>query len=327
MISAKENYFMMLRGEIPEYVPGMFEDRVGMFNEELLTPVAAPDGPITTSWGVRYVGAPDMNFGAMPDPHQKLLPDITKWRDYIKKPDLSNFDWEKYYADKIKDIDREKKYITVGGGDYFLTLVSFMGFEDALLALYEEPEEVKALLEYVSEFYVEVLKKQIYYMHPEVLGMMDDDSAALSPFFSVEMYREFFKPFHKLHADIAKDNNMYIERHDCGKCEAFIPDWIDIGIQSWNPAQTMNDLVGIKKKFGRKLAICGGWDMLKYDNTCDEEELRQALMEYVDTFAPDGGFCYTAMIAGPPEDEETKKRMGVVMDVYENYAKNWYQTH
>lgn len=326
-MTPKENYFRLLSGEIPEYIPTMFEDRAGRFNEELLTPQAAPDGPVVTSWGVRYVGAPDMNFGAMPDPAQKLLPDITKWRDYIKMPDLSGFDWEKYYTDRIKDIDRSQKYIAVGGGDYFLTLVSFMGFEDTLLALYEEPEEVKALLEYVSEFYLTVLKKQIYYIRPEVLGMMDDDSAALAPFFSVDMYKEFFKPFHKLHTDIAHENNMFVERHDCGKCEAFIPDWLDLGICSWNPAQTMNDLPGIKKKYGRKLAIVGGWDHIKYDNTCDVDELREALYTYVDTFAPDGGFVFSAMIGGPPDDPETKKRQDIVNEVYEHYAKDYYKTH
>ena len=65
----------------------------------------------------------------------------------------------------------------MGGGDYFLTLVSFMGFEDAMLALYEEPEEVKALLEYVSEFYIEVLKQQIRWLKPDTISIMDDDAA------------------------------------------------------------------------------------------------------------------------------------------------------
>lgn len=327
-MNAKENYLMMLRGEIPEYVPSMFEDRVGRFTEELLTPVYAPDGPIVTKLGVRYVGGgADLNNGAMPDPNIRLLDDITKWRDVIKLPDLSDFDWEKYYTDKIKDIDRSTKYISVGGGDYFLTLVSFMGFENTLLALYEEPEEVKALLEHVSTYYVTVLKKQIQYMKPEVLGLMDDDAAYRAPFFSAEMYREFFKPFHKLHCDIALENGMLIERHDCGRCEDFIPDWVDIGIRSWNPAQATNDLVSIKKNYTGKLAICGGWDNLKWDHCEDEEALRAALIEYVDTFAPGGGFSYAAMGGGKPDDPAAEMRRKTVRSVYDDYARDYYRTH
>lgn len=326
-LTPKENYMRMLRGEVPEYIPSLYEERAGRFNEELLTPQSAPDGPIVTTLGVTYVGAADLNYGAMPDPNRKVLEDVTQWRDFVKLPDLSGFDWEKYYSDKIKDIDRSQKYITVGGGDYFLTLVSIMGFENALLAMYEEPEEVIALLEYISEFYLTVLKKQIYYTKPEILGLMDDDSAYLQPFFSVETYRKIFKPFHKLHCDIALESGMMIERHDCGRCEDFIPDWLELGIRSWNPAQTSNDLVSIKKKYTGKLAICGGWDSLKYNNTTDEEEIRAALQEYVDTFAPGGGFSYMAMIGGPAGDPETKKRQAIVKQFYFDYAQDYYKTH
>ena len=224
-MTPKEKYLTMLRGEIPEYIPSMYEERAGRFDEELLTPVYAPNGPVVTSLGVTYVGSPSLNNGAMPKPGVILLEDITKWRDVIHAPDLSDFDWEDYYTKKIKDIDRSQKYISVTGGDYFLTLVSFMGFENALLALYEEPDEVKALLEYVSEFYLLVLKQQLRYVKPEIVSIMDDDAALRAPFFSVEMYHEFFKPFHKLHCDLALENGLLLERHDCGRCESFIPDW------------------------------------------------------------------------------------------------------
>jgi hypothetical protein len=34
-----------------------------------------------------------------------------------------------------------------------------MGFTEGLIAMYEEPEEVKALMEYLSEYYIYVLKQ------------------------------------------------------------------------------------------------------------------------------------------------------------------------
>ena len=326
-MNAKENYLTLLRGEIPEYVPSMFEPRSGRFTEEWLTPVYAPDGPIVTALGVTYVGSPELMNGAMPKPGCIILEDITKWRDVIHAPDLSGVDWEKYYTDKIKDIDRSEKYIPVTGGDYFLTLISFMGFENAMLALYEEPEEVKALLEYVSEFYLEVLKQQIRWIKPEVMSIMDDDAALRAPFFSVEMYREFFKPFQKKHCDLAAENGILMERHDCGRSEQFVEDWVEMGIRCWNPAQTTNDLKAVKKRFGRKMALNGAWDSLKWANCEDEEAFRAALVEYVDTFAPDGGFVFAAMAGGKPDAPGAKMRQNAVNDVYQNYAKNYYKTH
>ena len=46
----------------------------------------------------------------------------------------------------------------------------------------------------------------------------------------------------------------------------------------------------------------------------------------MDDLAPNGGFVFSAMVMGG-NGEDRKKNMEVVNDVYENYAKNYYQTH
>lgn len=318
----------MLRGEIPEYVPSIFEDRVGRWVEDFLTPQSCPDGPIVTSLGVTYVGCADLMNGAMPAPGKNLLgEDLSHWRDVIKAPDLSHFDFEKYYADKMKGIDRSTKMVTVGGGDYFLTLVSFMGFENLLINMYEDPETIHAMLEYVNKFYMLILKNAVHYIKPDAISIMDDDAAYRAPFFSVEMYREFFKPYHKMHCDVAHEIGVNIERHDCGKCESFIPDWIEMGIRSWNPAQVSNDLKAIKKKYTGQLAIVGAWDRFFWDKCTDMEQYRAALMEYVDTFAPGGGFVYMASTGTDESDPLYQQRQDIIRDVYDNYARDWYRTH
>ncbi|MCL2165570.1 MAG: hypothetical protein FWH55_14555 [Oscillospiraceae bacterium] len=77
-MTPKENYLRMMRGEIPEFVPAaLIEPHSQMVEDELLTPRAAPDGPIVTSLGVTYVGAgEDLMFGAMPAPNSVIIDDI-----------------------------------------------------------------------------------------------------------------------------------------------------------------------------------------------------------------------------------------------------------
>ena len=327
-MNSKENYLAMLRGEIPEFVPSMYDDRMFRWQEDLLTPQACPDGPKKTMLGVTYVGCPDLNYGAMPAPGMNLLgEDITGWRDVLKAPDLSDFDFEDYYRKKLGDCDRSKKIVSVGGGDYFLTLVSFMGFENLAINLYEEPDEIKEMLEFVSDYYMKVLKEAVYYMKPDVISIMDDDAAYRAPFFSVETYREFFKPYHKRHCDVARELGLPVERHDCGRCEDFIPDWVEMGIRSWNPAQITNDLVGIKRRFGNKLAINGAWDRQRWDACTDMEAFRAALIEYVDTFAPGGGFVYAASATPNPNDPLAAERSKIVREVYDTYARDYYKHH
>jgi len=329
-ISPKENYFMVLRGEIPEYIPSFLHaPYMEAVIEDQIAPVSAPDGPVKTVYGVEYVGSKEINNGAMPAPGKILLHDIRKWRDVIKNPDNSHRDWEGYYKMQTDKFDRANKAVACHGGDYFLTLVSFMGFEGALMAMYEEPEEVYALFDYVSQHYLEVMRQQIRYVKPDIYSIMDDDAAYRAPFFSVEMYRQLIKPFHKKHADLALENGMFIDRHDCGKSECFVDDWIDIGIRSWNPAQVSNDLVSIKKKYTGKLTLSGCWDnqSILGSPLVPEDVLREALETYLNTFAPGGSFVFSAMIMGNPEDPLTKEKTAIIKDFYYNHVYNYYKTH
>jgi len=327
-MTPKENYLRLLSGEIPEFVPSYIEMHSQPVREELLTPQAAPDGPIVTSLGIKYVGSEDLNFGAMPAPNEIIIDDITKWREQLKIRDVTGRDWEGYYKKISESLDRENMCIQIDGGDYFLTLASLMSFEGALLAIHEEPEEVLALLTHISEFYTMVLKKQLYYLKPEVYVLMDDDSAYRAPFFSVETYREIFKPFHKLHADIVLDAGCYINRHDCGKCEQFIDDWLEIGVREWNPAQITNDLKGIKKKYGDRLVLSGCWDGQPWlGKRADRNELQDAIVEYTDTFAPGGGFTFCAMMSGHVDDPIANANREIVKEIYYDYVRDWYKTH
>jgi hypothetical protein len=329
-LTPKENYIKTLMGEIPDYIPSPFLDpAIDMIIEDQIAPVSAPNGPVMTVYGVEYVGSPEINNGALPAPGKFILDDICKWRDVIKNPDNSHRDWESYYKKQIDKFDRSKKAVTCHGGDYFLTLVSFMGFENALLSMYEEPDEVYELFDYVSQHYLEVMRQQIRWAKPELYTIMDDDSAMRAPFFSPELYKKLVKPFHKRHADLAQENGMLLERHDCGRSEVFIDDWLEIGIRCWNPAQVSNDLKSIKKKYTGKLALSGCWDNtgMLGSPLVDEEVLRAALEEYVDTFAPGGSFIFSAGIMGPPDNEAVKAKSAIIKDYYFNHVRDYYKTH
>lgn len=329
-LTPKENYLTVLRGEIPEYIPSMmFEPCTEMVIEEMIAPVFAPNGPVMSVYGVEYIGSKEMGFGAMPTPGKVLLHDIRKWRDVVKNPDTSGRDWEGYYKAQTDKMDRVNKAVAVHGGDYFLTLVSFMGFEEALLAMYEEPEEVYALFDYVSEHYLEVMRQQIRHLKPEIYTIMDDDAAYRAPFFSPEMYRRLIKPFHKRHADLALENGIILDRHDCGKSDCFVDDWVDLGIRSWNPAQVTNDLVTVKKKYTGTLTLSGCWDNqgILGSPAVDDEVLREALETYVDTFAPGGTFVFSAMLMAPPGDTAGQAKAGIIRDFYFNHVRDYYKTH
>ncbi|MCL2226508.1 MAG: hypothetical protein FWB97_02620 [Oscillospiraceae bacterium] len=327
-LTPKENYLRTLRGEIPDFVPSLFHPHMMPIREELLTPSSLPDGkPFVTGLGVTYVGSEELNFGAMPAPNIIIVDDILKWRDRLKIRDVTGRDWEGYYKKEEEKIDRENLCLAVDGGDYFLILVSLMGFENAMFAISEEPEEVIAMLTEISKFLLMVTEKQMQHLRPDVYILMDDDSAYTAPFFSLKTYREIFKPFHKLHIELALKYGCMILRHDCGKSDQFLEDWLEMGVNSWHPFQVTNDCKGIKQKYGDRLTLEGGWDNQGKWNGVDysDDELIAAMEEYTAIFAPGGRFVFSATAgpfgagAGPNPKSE------VVRKFYEEKVKYYYK--
>ncbi|NLV50859.1 MAG: veratrol--corrinoid protein metyltransferase [Clostridiales bacterium] len=329
MISEKDNYLMMLRGEVPEFLPRyrMMEWITGI---SITMPHKNDVGDTIDEFGVKMATTEASMGAAMPKPGIVLIDDIRKWRDKLKIPDLSHVDWEKQ-ARKDLEFKGDISGIPLIGftGHYFLHVVNFMSFTEGLCAIQEEPEEVYAMLDYLCEYQLFKQKIMQKYYKIDVICIPDDTAAAQFPFISMQTYEKLILPFYKRHAELALDDGIYVTKHDCGKSECFVDSWVNIGVTAWEPAQIMNDLDGIKKKYGRKLAIMGGWD-----NTgpvsfpeADNEFLREELYKYVDRFAPGGGFGFMAAPNGNPKDERVKEKRAIIDDVYENYAKPYYQTH
>ena len=327
-LTEKENLLRMFNGEIPEYLPkyDFWGWGAGL---PFQTDQKSADGYPVDEFGIEYTTTDVSMGGMMPVPGRIFLDDIRKWRDVVKTPDISDWDWEKLAKEGLKDKDTEHNPIIVHNGGYFMLLMNMMGFAEGLCAMQEEPEEVYALFDYLSEYYVARAKGLIKYFKPDIYELGDDTAAHNFPFISPEVYRNLVKPFHKREADLALDAGLKIGMHDCGKSECFIDDWLDLGVGLWEPAQTTNDILGVKKKYGRKLIITGGWDNqgpISYPETPDEE-LKEALKVYVDTMAPDGGFCYMPVVVGNYTDEPFIRKMKLCDDFYHEYARDWYRNN
>jgi hypothetical protein len=73
----------------------------------------------------------------------------------------------------------------------------------------------------------------------------------------------------------------------------------------------------------------GCWDntgRISFPETSDDE-LREALYKYVDTFAPGGRLCLYVALNGDPNSAAVKRKLEIAEDVYTNYAKPYLYNH
>ncbi len=340
MRTPKQNFLDMSKGIVPDYVPqySFFpaKDSKRACPLALIIPAVANDWRKTEDkidmFGVKWVGTAETGGALLPEPNNFILKDIRQWRDVVKLPDISGIDWEMMAKKDLEatqamgiDFNETAKEITLHVG-YFQTLMALMGFTEGLMALYEEPEECKALLNYICDFWCEVYDKCFDYYEPDIFGMSDDTAAWKSPFISLEMYRDIFKPLYIREAKLGLERGLPGEFHNCGKCELFVDDWDDFGIRYWNPAQSCNDLEAIKKRHPKDLVIIGGWDYRGRlcDDDIGEEEFKQTLIDCYDRLAPGGGFVSCFGATGDPNDEIIKKKNRWCREVAETYGENFY---
>ncbi len=336
MLGVKENLMTVLRGGCPDYVPNYAFISTGETNPPnimMMPPYLNRHRAIgkggTDIWGVEYVPTTSTNGASLPKPGQFILKDIRKWRDIIKAPDISGFDWELFAKETVEaaKVNREvtavDMYLHFG---YFQLLMSFMGFEEGLCALYDEPEECKELLEYLNNFYMTIAENIVDYIKPDIMAIVDDTATANAPFMSLDMFKEFFVPLYDRHAKLGRDRGLPISYHNCGKCQTLLDSMVDIGVSVWDPAQPMNDLNEIKRKYGNRLVIAGGWQAQGrlIERTVTDEEVEESVKEVMFRLGKDGGYCFFGGYMGLIGDEEAARKNKVINDAYMKYRAAVY---
>ena len=340
-----EQYLATLDGEVPLWVPryGLGADpyssnpspTTGFFSTAMPPRRNLDEGKFMDMWGVTYVPTVETGGAALPEPNNFILDDIRNWRDVIKAPDLSHVNWEEQckkdsdaVAGRVGDVS---SYVISFGTHvgYFQHLMNFMGFTNGLLSMHEEPDEVLALYEYLSDFYCGVYENQLKYWGDlfDVLGITDDTAAVYNPFISPEMFRRMVKPYQARLGKFAQDRGAHVMMHNCGRCEDSIPDWIDYGVDSWNPAQVTNDLDGIKAKYGNKMVLIGCWDSQGPAGWpyADEDMMKNAVRETIMRYGKGGGYMFWGSVYGPVGDEATDNKKRWMTEAYEAYRADPYK--
>ena len=338
-VTPKENFLMLAGGGHPEYVPfytfmgteGTKEIPVkGAFASVYPFGFPSEDG-FTDMWGVPYAMNETTANAGMPAPGRFIIEDITKWGDIIKRPEPENLDFDAMLKTSMEmtGLDRSTTAMSCSFGFMpFQQLMGFMGHTEGLAAMYEEPEAVKELLEYLLLTYEPYIESVIDTFKPDIWSIGDDTCTETAPFFSVEMYKEFFKPIYTRLAQPAIDRGIPIIFHICGMFEPFIDDMLDFGVKYVEPAQETNDIMGLKEKYKNRLSFIGGYDWGKhtppnYPNF-DEAWIRQDVRDAIDRYSPGGAYGIIAWPISYLGDEAIEEVKRIIWDEAVDYGKIVY---
>lgn len=282
MLSVKGNLLETIKGGNPDRFVNQYEPFSLVFGDpvSMSHPFPTQGGPdIKNGWGVT-ISFPENVPGPFPvhTDECKVVKDIKKWRDTVKAPslDFPHEAWDQFKLN-AEAIDREEYFVTcfVAPG-VFEQLHYLMGVDDCLMNFYEEPEEMKALIDYITDYELKYAKLLCDNFHPEALLHHDDWGSYRSSFMSPAMFDEFIVPAYKKIYGFYKENGVEIIVHHSDSYAAnLVPSMIEMGIDIFQGCTTTNNVPELVEKYGGRISFMGDIDNGVVDKADWSKELTE----------------------------------------------------
>lgn len=153
-----------------------------------------------------------------------------------------------------------------------------MGEAELCIACYEEPEMLHDMLETFTDTAIKVIERIGDVMPIDCLFVHEDMAGKSGPLFGPKQITEFFKPYYSKVWEAAKAYGAKLFSMDSdGDMSPILDSLIDCGLNCIHPMEPVggNDIVELRKKYGKKLCFKGGID--KHALTKDKEAVRKEL--------------------------------------------------
>jgi uroporphyrinogen decarboxylase len=216
--------------------------------------------------------------------------------------DIQNYSIPDPYAagrfDKAKkDIDRfGKDYFIIGDVELSLFEMAWhlTGMEKYLVALMMGEPWIEKLNDLVEEW-TTGLVVQLVDAGVEALWFGEDLGSQSSTLISPEQWREVFKPRHIRMIETAKARNpeVMIIMHSDGAVAPLIEDWIEMGIEVFNPVQPNlpgSDPQELMENYGGRINFFGGIDQQELLPRGDKESIREEIHRRAAIMGKGGGY-------------------------------------
>jgi len=196
----------------------------------------------------------------------------------------------------------DKALLVVCGCNLFEWGTFLRRMDNFLMDLMCDQDNVEKLLDELMKRHLSTLEKVCNSVGDivDIIRFGDDLGMTQGPFMSPEIYRQLFKPRHKMLCDYVKSHSqMHTFIHSCGSISLLMPDLIDAGIEIFNPVQTNvygMDPAFLKKEFGADCTFWGGGiETAGTLNKAAPEKIREQVLQRMELFSKGGGFVFNTV--------------------------------
>lgn len=169
-----------------------------------------------------------------------------------------------------------------------------LGSPNALLWMALYPDELASFIDRINEFSLGLTEAQIEAAGGRLDGMViwGDVAYTRDMLFSPDFWRAHFKPGVKAIVDVCHAHNLPVIYHGCGNVSRIFPDYIEIGVDAYNPleAKAGLDVVELRRRYGHSIGFCGNMNVLEWAHA-DMNDLKRIVLTKLNA-AKGGGFIF-----------------------------------
>ena len=281
-----------------------------------------PGATITDHWGT-VIDWPADAPGSMPlvTDENKVIKDITRWREYVHAPDFIPHssdpeDWAAFRA-KVRELAGNERLVAGFMGTGIFEQCHFlMPFRDVLTNLYDHPQEMHELIDYITDYRLAYVKHLIENLKPDVIFSHDDWGTKDALFMKPDMWREFYKESYRRFYGYIREQGVIAIHHADSYLAPIVEDMAEIGIQVWQGVLPENDIPALQRRLKGSMVLMGGIGAAIDREDAGEEEVRKYVKRALHEYCPGGHFIpsITYGIAGtvykhvdPWIDDEIRK--------------------
>jgi len=282
------------------------------------------DRPGPDDWGCGWSTTELKNIGQVTD-----CP-LADWSalNHYRPPDPRN----PFYYERLGPLLDEAgdRYVVLTAHSLlFSRLHKLRGFTETLEDFYLEPEKVGRALDMIVDFKVQQCAELHRRFGDRIDGLFvaDDWGTQERTFVGPNILQDFFAPRYKTIFDAIHDCGWHVILHSCGRINAFVPTFIELGVDVLNMQQSRSyGLIEFGEQFRGRVCFLATVDIQTTLPRGDEQEIRDEARLLVRHWStPAGGmiaFDYGAWEAVGVQPEAPR----IMFDEFARLSRFWQES-
>jgi len=219
----------------------------------------------------------------------------------IHKPSLKGFDFpgtDDLPVYEYIDLNNSKypghfHFLSIGFA-LFERAWTLIGIENLMLWMLSEPNFIHDLLDNITAYNLKLIREASKIGGIDGVRFGDDWAGQHGLLIGEALWKEFIKPRLKQMCRVAKDENLFVCQHCCGKVESLIPEMIEVGIDIFDPFQPeVMNVYDVFEKYHGKISFLGGLSIQKTMPYGTVQDVNNECYSLLNTLGRNGGYIFS----------------------------------